>query len=272
MARNDRINALRETAKRMERNAGKKMSRLRNSARPVELSGTKFDVRRGSDISRMRSRDLERHIGKLQEFNSRKSRFMGTDAGPAGPNVVNPFLRAQRAVNKQREANLDKFGDIKMPNSDENLRQKWGVSDAAQRRMSDPSANNPFRPVDKVGIRYRTPDAIAKMTQKFEHDVEPGTEDEKREKHRETLSKILAKVDMPELEKRVGWLTDEQFDLMWYNPDFMTGQGLVYAQTIGRDKGELSAAQLEVFDQILEAEQEEALDIVNWALNTGVGR
>lgn len=284
MARNDRVNALREQARKLERNAGKKISRLRNSENPVELSGTQFDVRRGAgNLSTMRSRDLERHINRLSEFNSRKSRFMQTETGPAGPDVVNKFLKAQNKVNRDRRAKMDQFGDVKMPNSDENMRQKWAVKEVAQRRMSDPSANNPFREVDKLGIKYATPDAIARMADKFERQARPNYGNEERERNRQTLDKILARVHMPELEALVHnqydeegnlihSMSDEAFDLMWFNPDFMTGQGLIYAQTIARDKGEMSAGQIEVMDQTLETETSEAITIAQWAIRVGMGR
>lgn len=248
------------------------MSRLRNSDNAVELSGTRFDVRRGAaDVSSMRSRDLEVHIKRLSDFNSRTSRYMTTEEGVAGPDVVNRFLKSQRALNKQRAAKMEKYGDIKVADSDETIKEKWGVREVAQRRMSDPAVNNPFREVDKLGIKYRTPDAIAKMAAKFEAQAHPDYDDATRVKNRETLDKMLERVDEPDLQILADHMTNEQFDLMWFNPDFMTGQGLLYAQVVGRDAGTSDPGAIEAMEQIIETEMRDAIVIANWAIRIGVG-
>lgn len=268
MARNEQLRALREQAKKLERNAGKKMSRLRNSDRPVELAGTKFDVRKGAkNISSMRTRDLQVHIRRLTEFNSRKSRYMATESGPAGPEQVNKFMRAQNRLNRQRKANLEKYGKLKTALGDETIGQKWAKLEPAQRHMADPSANNPFREVDKLGIKYKTPEALIKMAEKFEKQSDPKYRDQERIENRRTLEKILDVIPSKELEFYVQQMTDEQFDLMWFDPDFMNNQGLMYAQAIGYDKGELTAGQLEAFEDTINAGLEESLLIAKWALS-----
>lgn len=241
------------------------MSRLRGSG--VELSGTKFDQRRGAgDVKKMRSRDLEVHIRRLGEFNNRTSRYMQTDSGPAGPETVNPFLKAQRAVNKGRREKMERYGDIKSPISDENMRQRWGVYEKTQRRMNDPAHNNPFREVDRKGIKYRTPNAIQKMTDSFEAQLDPEFEDNRRDDNRETLAKMLNIIGDVGLSNIATFLTDDQFDLLWFNPDFMTGQGFVYSQVEGRDKDNMTKGDIEAMDLRIENETEEATKLVRWAL------
>lgn len=241
------------------------MSRLRG--RGVELSGTKFDQRRGAgDVSKMRSRDLEVHIRRLADFNKRTSRYMQTNEGPAGPEVVNPFLKAQRAVNKGRREKMEQYGDIKSPISDENMRQRWGVYDKTQRRMNDPAHNNPFREVDREGIKYRTPKAIQKMTESFERQLDPEFEDQRRNDNRETLAKMMDFIGNDELADLTANMSDEQFDLLWFNPDFMTGQGFVYSQVEARNNKSMSPDDIESMDLRIENETEEAMKIVRWAL------
>lgn len=270
MARNSKVAALRAEAKRLERNATKKMSRLRNGANgvKVELKGTQYDLRKGaSTISSMRSRDLEVHIRRLTEFNNRRSRFIGTDRGVAGPEIANRLFSAQTKLNNQRKAMLEKYGNIKVALSDETIAQSWAKREPAQRHMADPTSNNPFREVDKRGMKYKTPEAIIKMAELFEKKVKPEHQAEERQSNRVTLDKMLDMVNAEELKQMVKQMTDEQFDLMWSDPDFMANQGFVYAQIAGREPGVMDKDMLETFEDSIENGIWESTQIAKWALS-----
>lgn len=282
MAKNDRIGQLRETAKRLERNATRKMSRLRHGRTPVELTGSKFDYRKGAKtIDTMRSRDLQTHIKRLQGFNNRTARFMPTAEGIAGPNEVNRYEKAKRAVNRKREKLSEKFGDRPVASGDETYKERFAVTESKQRRMSDPAVNNPFRTIEDGGIKFATPKAILKMAEKFERESRPEFDRERTLKNRETLEKILDIVDQPELhelvfgkpdpdnegEYLVEPMTDEQFDLMWFDPEFMAGEGWLYAQAMGKTKKKhsMSDNQMMVFEDQVEIEKELAYEIAQHA-------
>lgn len=281
MAKNERIGQLRETAKRLERNATRKMSRLRHGRNPVELTGSKFDYRKGAkSIDTMRSRDLQSHIKRLQGFNNRTARFMPTAEGIAGPKEVNRYEKAKRAVNRKREKLAEKFGDRPVAGGVETYKERFAMREAAQRRMSDPAVNNPFRKIEDGGIKFATPEALLKMAKKFENESRPEFDRERTWKNKVTLAKILQVVDHPELselvfgkldpddeyEYLVEPMTDEQFDLMWFDPDFMAGEGWLYAQAMGKINNKtMSEKQMAAFEDQVEIEKELAYGIAQHA-------
>ena len=267
MAKNDRIGQLRETAKRLERNATRKMSRLRHGRTPVELTGSKFDYRKGAKtIDTMRSRDLQSHIKRLQGFNSRTARFMPTAEGIAGPKEVNRYEKAKRAVNRKREKLAEKFGDRPTAGGVETYKERFAMREAAQRRMSDPSVNNPFRKIEDGGIKFATPEALLKMAKKFENESRPEFDRERTLKNRDTLEKILDIVDQEELRDLARNMTDEQFDLMWFDPDFMAGEGWLYAQAMGKINNKtMSEKQMAAFEDQVDIEKELAYGIARHA-------
>lgn len=267
MAKNPRISQLRAEAKRLERNASRKMSRVRNSSNPVELTGSKFDYRKGvKSIDTMRSRDLQVHIKRLQGFNSRTARFMPTAEGIAGPNEVNRYEKAKRALNRKREKLSEKFGGRKTSTGVETYNERFAVVEAKQRRMSDPAVNNPFRKIEDGGIKFATPNAILKMAEKFENESRPEFDRERTMKNRDVLEKILDIVDQEELRDLARNMTDEQFDLMWFDPDFMAGEGWLYAQAMGKINNKtMSEKQMAAFEDQVDIEKELAYGIAQHA-------
>lgn len=244
------------------------MSRIRNAkSNPVELTGSQYDYRKGAKtIDTMRSRDLQVHIKRLQNFNNRTSRFMPTAEGIAGPKEVNRFQKAKRAVNRSREKFAEKYGDRLTPSGAETYKQRFAVREAAQRRMANPSLNNPFRKIEDGGIMFSTPEALNRMAEKFERESRPEYEQERTAKNRETLNKILDIVDQEELRDLANSLTDEQFDLMWFNPDFMEGEGWLYAQAMGKiNNTTMSEKQMAAFEDQVETEKEIAIGIARHA-------
>ena len=262
-----RIGQLRAEAKRLERNATRKMSRIRNSSTPVELTGSQFDYRKGAKtIDTMRSRDLQVHVKRLQGFNSRTARFMPTAEGIAGPTEVNRYQKAKRALNRKRDALADKFGNRKVASGVETYKERFAVTEAKQRRMSDPAVNNPFRKIEDGGINFATPKALLRMAEKFENETRPEFDRERTLSNRATLDKILDIVDHEEMRALAHGLTDEQFDLMWFDPEFMAGEGWLYAQAMGKINNKtMSEKQMAAFEDQVEIEKELALEIAQHA-------
>lgn len=116
-------------------------------------------------------------------------------------------------------------------------------------------------------MKYKTPDAIIKMAELFEKKVKPEHQAEERQNNRVTLDKMLDMVNAEELKRIVHTLNDEQFDLMWNDPDFMANQGFVYAQITGRETGVMDKDMLETFEDSIENGIWESLEIAKWALS-----
>lgn len=270
MRNKERLEKLRAEALRLERNAGRKMSRIRNrDIQPVELAGSKYDARKGaSKVRGMRTRDLEVHIRRLESFNKSGTGYIATGEGIAGPEIVDRYRRARARVNRKREKMLEKYGDLPTSNKAETYSQVFGKTEAKIRKMSDPAVNNPFRKIEDANIQFAGPKALERMAEKFEFESSDGYDAERTAKNRETLQKIIDVLDQAELQTVVDGMTDEQFDLMWFDPAFMQGEGLAYAVamgTLGKKGEEMSDRQRQAFEDAAETDKERSLEIARRA-------
>lgn len=242
---------------RSRRLAQNKKSSLRRNG--VELNGTKFDPIR--DLSVVRNYNLTQmkaysHV--LRTFRSRESRFMSTDQGIAGPAVVNKFLTAERKLNAQKRKALADIGDVVIPGSAETFKERLGVVDPKHRRMADPASDNPFKPSNRRGVRFRSPKKIAELARKMEKEATPGFRAKVRNRNRSTLDKMFTKLNMPKAVAAIRALGPRGFDVLFYDPKFMNHLGLQY----GMSTADMSDDQKPFYDAIMDGAETAILDLV----------
>lgn len=262
----ERVQQLRATVLRAERNATSKASRL--TARGADVRGTSFDPRKGSKaINRMNTSQLEAHLGRLNTFNARATRFVGTAEGPVGGKVANEYFTALRKRNAISSQNLSRYGDLKPPHSAETLNQAFAKTDVAQRRMANPTADSPFRKLDSIGVLFKNMKSLMKVTDTINKQTNEIKSGKRTEDLRDEVSKLLDSVPMPEYEAFVGSMDNEAFNLMMNVREVMDN----LASDYGLVQSGLSVNNSAFQDAIREHEVR-ALEIAEWAVKESMGR
>ena len=121
------VDRLRAEAKRLQRNAGNKISRLESKG--IRARGSEFDPRIASKrIDGMNSRQLNSHIRRLNSFNARSNQFVSVgDSKPLPLAEWRAYKKAEAAHNRMVQARIDQVGKIGSPESMMTLEQRLAM-------------------------------------------------------------------------------------------------------------------------------------------------
>lgn len=254
---NPGLEALRSQVRRDHKNVTNKFSRLRREG--IEVGGTEYDPRRAlSRIGKYNRTQLEAYSRVLRQTSSRTAHFMKTDSGVAGPDIVNPFLAAERKLNRVKRKSLADIADVKIPGSDETFKERLGLVDPKHRRMADPATDNPFKPSNRKGSKFTSPQKIKQLTEKMEREATPGHMASVRDKNRKTLEKMFSTLNMPKASSAIRGLNSKKFDVLFYDPKFMNSLGLQYSFTTA----DFSDDQQPFVDAAMQGAEQEILDMI----------
>lgn len=242
-----------------------KVSKLRGNG--IELKGTEhYPIRDLNVVRNYTLKQMQSYSHVLRAFRSRDSRFMATDEGVAGPAVVNRFLQAERNFNRQKRKALADIGDVVIPGSAETFKERLGVVDPKHRRMADPASDNPFKPSNRRGVRFRSPKKIVELAKKMEKEATPGFRAKVRNRNRSTLDKMFTKLNMPKAVAAIRALGPRGFDVLFYDPKFMNHLGLQY----GMSTADMSDDQKPFYDAIMDGAETAILDLVDVVAQQGL--
>lgn len=106
------ISQLRREVMAKQRNAGKKLSRMK-STQGLDLAGTDFDPRRPSDkVAKYNTRQLNALSRKLDEFNDRKHGYVALRSGMVTRQEWAEFKKEQTALNRAKREQWKKSKDV----------------------------------------------------------------------------------------------------------------------------------------------------------------
>ena len=205
---------------RLQRNAGKKISRVKGKQGAV-VAGSEYDPRRAlSDISTMRGRDLDAMIRRLTRFNSRDTQFVAGHEGVPMPRTDwRAYVAAQEGLNAKKKREHDSVKDIPMPLGDETIGQRTAKMTPDHAGAGNPAVN-PFRPVNRLPGDITGTAKLKALTKKLRKQQGSKWDAEEHIATRNIFRDMIDKIGAPELAAAVGALSPKQFMVMWHYTSF----------------------------------------------------
>lgn len=276
------IKELRALVRQRHNAATSKVSRLRQKG--VEVGGTELDPRRApADISKMRRRDLETHLRRLNGFVSRQTSFA---AGSEG--VLLPGAKVQQLKNIiKRYENLGRKRDAPLSNiqhpgagADTNytLANRQAMMTPNVIRAGGTANNRPFAPANLKISNIESVDALNKMIQHYQKKVDRSYLPDYLKGQRQQAYKMMNDIGVGDQIKRpqqtdeerkldtrvyLDELTDDQFDTLFNDTEFAGDLGMRYGYMSLLGKGKKH----DMHDAVMETNERDIAKQIGWAAN-----
>ena len=214
-----RIDDLRALAKKRQRAVSNKISRIRTQV-GAEVKGSTFDPRKSNDdISKMRSRDLERHIAKLNSFMNRKTQFVPGTANVALPRAKwQNVVRVQTPVNQLHNQLSAAFNNIPLPGNKPGSPNTIGLRKAMTMPTMQGDANQPFNVSSLDSRTVPSLEALDRLEKRALKQSSPGYAHRAVKGYRQRVDKALEAMSAEGTREEFNKLSDFQFYAMWGTP------------------------------------------------------
>lgn len=266
--------ALRALARAKHKAATKKVSRLNTEMR-IDMSGSKYDVRRDlGKVARYNSRQLNAYIKQLVQFNSRATQFV-PDAHyrPVPRAKWEAYKRVESEMNKRKTSAFDRYKDLRLPGRVVGGRRQPGMTIEQFERMSRPpvplmadvASNSPARPTNRGSRSVQSEKALARLIAKARKDFTAKDLRSRARQHRETINKMLSSVGHYDLMRQINRLTSEQIMvLVEYSGKFMHALSSLYYHAMARLK---ASEELEdrYMDELEKSAYDEVQTLIEWS-------
>lgn len=250
--------ALRTAAKAKQAAAVRKVSRLK--AKGVDIAGSEFDPRKSwNTVKNYNSKQLSAYSKRLDEFNNRYNRFVGTsDRSPVQLSEFRRYKAVEKAYNAIADNVLGTVGDMLPPGSGETINERF--SGKLKNRPVGDTTNRPFTKHDLSSRNFRTPASMRKMFGALKAKLQPDYASKSNDSAMASVNKILDDLGEPDLKKAIGDLTEEQFNVLWNWTGF--SELLVEKYISEKERRSGKRKELMTSDNL-----EEGFRLVNWASN-----
>jgi hypothetical protein len=217
---NSRLAAQRAEVLRLQRNAGKKISRIKSQG--VVVAGTEFDVRKDRKlIAGYNEKQLAALAARLTSFNSRTMQFVpDREARPVPRTEWKKFKAAEQFLNTKKARELASVADMKMPIGDSTVGQRTAQMTADHAWAGNPAVN-PFRPSNKLPTDIVSRRALKKLTKNLQKRQNAKYDDKEHRQNRKIYKKMFDDAGASDLAKRINKLTPKQFMFMWHYTGFV---------------------------------------------------
>lgn len=264
MAKNSRLDGLRAQAKKLERAAGNKISRMRKS-KGVEVAGTKYDTRVGAEkLNRYTTKQLETHIKRMQGFNSRKTQFVPMVHGKPLP--IQKWREAKREEKRENDAALklfNNFANTFVPHRQRTIAELAAITFPKKRMLR--SGQNRFAPIDRKSRGIVSEKKLDQLIKEMRRKHGPDYDKHRARDIRHNISRLVDwSPKHAEMMRRVNKLPDAQLLALW---DLPTGFADTLVQSYG-DYDLLSDADSAIEFSGFEGNLDEAFEILDWAEET----
>jgi hypothetical protein len=221
MAKNDGLSVLRAEVKKLQRNAGNKISRLRTKQH-VDIAGTPLDPRKPvAEINKARTRDLLSQKRKLEAFNARNNQYVPDAYGRAMPaKDWQNYKNLEAKYNQRVHDQFNRIADVFIPNTNETIRQRMEKVTPDRRQMANPTVNTPYKPPNRKPTNVRDKKALDKLTKDMRNRLNKDYDAKQLKASRDTWVKAAAVLNDPELSNAVSQLTPMQFGVLWGYTNF----------------------------------------------------
>lgn len=220
-SKNPRLAAARAEVLRLQRNAGKKISRQKSSHN-AHLAHTKYDPRVPRErVNMLNEKQLAALAGRLQAFNSRTTQFVGIHGGTAVPRSDWLAYKAEETkLNAKRAERLNKIKDIPMPIGDETVGEATAKMTPGHASMANPAVN-PYRPLNRNPKGVMSRKALRDLMRDLKKKQKSKWDDEEHKTNRDTFRQMITRLGDTEMADAVGALTPKQFYMLWHHTDFV---------------------------------------------------
>lgn len=215
------IQRLRDEARKAHRAAGNKASRLR-TVKGVEVSGTKYDVRRDpAKIKRYNKAQLESYIADLKGFTNRRNNYVAGSAGtPIPATLWNQYQQAERRFNSTGAEKFSKVADIFLPGLGRTIGERTADLNPKARRADGEIANRPYSELHKKPSSIPSVEALLKSMKYMDKKNAPDYNTVKLRVLRENALKMIEPIGDKEMTHRIKSMSDNDFDFLWNYTQF----------------------------------------------------
>lgn len=215
-------------ARKRHKAATNKVSRLRSKG--VELTGTKYDPRKPpANFSKMRSRDLQNYIKKLDGFVSRGTQFVGDrEDRPIPAKQWKGYKQVEAKRNVKREVRTQLVKDVFIPESGLTAGERHELMDATKSQASNASVNIEWKALDRKSSSIRSAKSLAVLEKAIRKDLSPGAQNKKIADAKRTAQAIAKDMGDVELAERIRNLSKQNFWFLWNDTKFMRDLTLPY--------------------------------------------
>ena len=233
---NEELSRLRAIAKAKHKRASAKVSRIRNSANPVEIAGSKYDPRREiSKIDRYNSRQLSVYIKKLETFNSRTTQFVGDSKyRPIPKSKWDVYKKAEAEMNKRKEQAFNAIKHLRMPPVDKHtpgttIEEFEKRTRPVNMSMLNPAVNNAYHQVNRRSRSVPSEKALRKLIRNVKQSYTTRDIRRRVSEGKDVARRMLDIVGDSDLRDALDNLTDKQFNTLWtYSGKFAANLSLQY--------------------------------------------
>lgn len=219
MASRANIEELRALARKRHRAATQKASRLR--AKGVEVKGTKLDPRRNAaDISKMRSRDLQSYISRLNSFNSRSTAYVqGATKTPLTGNKWQKYKALEKAVNQMNATPYDRIKDLFVSSLGMTVDQFQGMK-PSHPITGNPASRAPHLPINKSSKGIPGDKQLDALIRDMESKLSDSYTSKIEKRDRKIAREMLRVIGDKQLQKDLRNMSSEEFNLLWSYTNF----------------------------------------------------
>lgn len=209
------LNELRELARKRQRAAGNKISRL-NTQIGVNISSTKLDPRRDyRNVRKYNRNQLISYVNNLNSFVDRKTQYVPDAYGrPINRDLWRKYQQKEREFNKRVARNYAKFKDVVIDEHGTTVDERQAKITPRHRQMYNPAVNvrTPQKRSLKGVVSEKALKAlISDMNKKLGSDF--ISQDIKR--GREQFKKLSEDISLGDIGKRISKLSADQFNYLW---------------------------------------------------------
>ena len=223
MAANPYREQLLAQATNLQRGATRKISRLKTKV-DVVVAGTEYDVRKAPrTIKRLTTRQLEVHISRLQQFNSRATQFVpDAHRRPIPAAEFKEYKTAEKMAVKNAQDVFNSVKDIVTSSGTETIGQRRDKMRSDRKLAGNPTVNDPYSPRVRDSKNIANRKALKKLTKDEKRRAEKGWADKELNRQIGEFGKIMGQIGDPKMEDAVRSLTPGQFRVLWNDSNFPT--------------------------------------------------
>lgn len=265
---NPNVAALRAEVFKKQRNATRKVARLRRQ-NAVDLKGTEHDPRVAhARINRMNTRQLNALSRKLDTFTSRNKQYK---PGSLGAIITSAQFNYYKYIeNKYNQAGIARYEAVKGL-TDPNRGHSVESRDQTTARAGMQKDYRPYDPISRASTDFPSAQALQTVIKEMQRRVYSDYSKTEIDKSRKWIDKALETRGDEDNRKLVNTLNDEEFDLMFhylgYKRDLnLFGFGTPSGKTIGDTTNDLSAAIENQSNSV------EVADVIEWIKNNADAR
>lgn len=196
-------------AKRRERAAGQKVSRIRGQG---VSQAYEVDPRAHGEVNNMSTQQLKSHINKLNRFIDRGNQYVaGAGGTPISRSAFNAYKAEETAFNAKGTALEKEIGGLKLPGQDGTVNQLLSQRWQARTTGGD---NRIFAQVNRQPFNFGSPEDVVAMTQAMKKKNQPNYLQQALKPRLNSLYALLRNSGNEDFISKVNDMSDEQLNVL----------------------------------------------------------